>query len=46
LRIVEGGQHFLSASNPADVNQAAIGFVRHWSSQANPTAAALTAAAH
>ena len=46
LRIVEGGQHFLSASNPADVNQAAIGFVRHWSSQANPTAAALTVAAH
>ncbi len=28
LRIVEGGQHFLSASDPGEVNQAAAEFVR------------------
>ncbi|GAA1387787.1 alpha/beta hydrolase [Pseudonocardia kongjuensis] len=31
LRIVEGGQHFLSASNPAEVNAAVVGFVKQWS---------------
>lgn len=30
LETVEGGQHFLSASNPAEVDSAAIGFVRRW----------------
>ncbi len=31
LEIVEGGQHFLSASNPAEVDSAALEFVRRWS---------------
>ncbi len=30
LRVVEGGQHFLSASNPEDVNTAAVGFIDRW----------------
>jgi pimeloyl-ACP methyl ester carboxylesterase len=31
LRAVEGGQHFLSASDPEVVNAAAVEFVRRWS---------------
>lgn len=31
LRIVEGGQHFLSASHPRDVDAAAVEFLRRWS---------------
>lgn len=31
LRVVEGGQHFLSASDPDVVNAAAADFVRRWS---------------
>lgn len=30
LRIVEGGQHFLSASHPRDVDAAAVEFIRRW----------------
>ena len=30
LRVVEGGQHFLSASNPDDVNTAAVEFINRW----------------
>ena len=30
LRVVEGGQHFLSASNPDDVNKAAVEFINRW----------------
>lgn len=30
LRIVEGGQHFLSASNPAEVNTATVEFIDRW----------------
>lgn len=30
LRVVEGGQHFLSASNPDEVNRAAVEFVNRW----------------
>lgn len=30
LRIVEGGQHFLSASNPQEVNTAALEFINRW----------------
>lgn len=30
LRVVEGGQHFLSASNPDDVNTATVQFVNRW----------------
>lgn len=30
LRVVDGGQHFLSASNPADVNAAAVEFINRW----------------
>lgn len=30
LRVVEGGQHFLSASNPEDVNTATLEFIRRW----------------
>lgn len=30
LRVVEGGQHFLSASNPEDVNTATLGFIKRW----------------
>ncbi len=30
LRVVEGGQHFLSASDPEQVNDAAAGFVTRW----------------
>ena len=30
LRVVEGGQHFLSASNPADVNPATAEFITRW----------------
>jgi pimeloyl-ACP methyl ester carboxylesterase len=30
LRVVEGGQHFLSASNPADVNPAVAEFITRW----------------
>jgi len=30
LRIVEGGQHFLSASDPAVVNAAVVEFIKHW----------------
>lgn len=43
VRVVEGGQHFLSASNPADVDQATIQFVDHWNSNAQPTSDAQTA---
>ncbi len=45
LRVVEGGQHFLSASNPEDVNQATVEFVDHWNSKEKPTSDALTATA-
>jgi len=31
LRVVEGGQHFLSASNPDDVNAAAVEFINRLS---------------
>jgi pimeloyl-ACP methyl ester carboxylesterase len=31
LRVVEGGQHFLSASDPDAVNAAAVDFVKRWS---------------
>ncbi|KAF4551363.1 Hypothetical protein D9617_13g098610 [Elsinoe fawcettii] len=31
LRVVEGGQHFLSWSNPREVNQELLEFVRRWS---------------
>jgi pimeloyl-ACP methyl ester carboxylesterase len=30
LSIVDGGQHFLSASNPRDVNSAAVEFINRW----------------
>lgn len=30
LRIVEGGQHFLSASNPHEINTATIEFINRW----------------
>ncbi|MEU6112980.1 alpha/beta hydrolase [Streptomyces sp. NPDC047117] len=30
LEVIEGGQHFLSASHPAEVNSAAIDFVKRW----------------
>ena len=30
LRVVEGGQHFLSASNPDDVNTAVVEFINRW----------------
>jgi pimeloyl-ACP methyl ester carboxylesterase len=30
LRVVEGGRHFLSASNPDDVNAATIEFINRW----------------
>ncbi|SEP54352.1 alpha/beta fold hydrolase [Amycolatopsis saalfeldensis] len=30
LEVVEGGQHFLSASHPAETGAAAAGFVKHW----------------
>ena len=30
LRIVQGGQHFLSASNPDDVNAATVEFITRW----------------
>lgn len=36
LRIVEGGRHFLSASNPKDVDKATIAFVGRWNSEAIP----------
>ena len=28
--MVEGGQHFLSASNPDDVNTAVVEFINRW----------------
>lgn len=31
LRVVEGGQHFLSASDPEDVNTATVEFIKRWS---------------
>ncbi|MGW8374710.1 alpha/beta hydrolase [Streptomyces sp. ODS28] len=31
LEVVEGGQHFLSASHPAEVDAAAMEFVKRWS---------------
>lgn len=30
LRVVDGGQHFLSASNPQEVNTAAVEFISQW----------------
>jgi pimeloyl-ACP methyl ester carboxylesterase len=30
LRVVEGGQHFLSASNPDEVNAATVEFLQRW----------------
>ncbi|MGE3285212.1 MAG: alpha/beta fold hydrolase [Pseudonocardia sp.] len=30
LQVVDGGQHFLSAANPKEVNAAAVEFVRRW----------------
>jgi pimeloyl-ACP methyl ester carboxylesterase len=30
LRVVDGGQHFLSASNPDDVNTATVEFINRW----------------
>jgi len=30
LRVVDGGQHFLSASNPGDVNPATAEFINRW----------------
>jgi len=35
LRVVDGGQHFLSASNPAEVNAATIQFVDRCASESN-----------
>lgn len=40
LRIIDGGRHFLSASNPRDVDQATIRFVARWHSP-TPTSGAL-----
>jgi len=31
LRVVEGGQHFMSASHPDVVNAATVELVRRWS---------------
>jgi pimeloyl-ACP methyl ester carboxylesterase len=45
LRVVDGGQHFLSASNPQDVDRATIEFVDRWHSEATPKADALIATA-
>ena len=30
LRVVDGGQHFLSATHPEDVNAAAVEFINRW----------------
>ena len=30
LKVVEGGQHFLSASDPKEVNAAAVDFIHKW----------------
>ena len=30
LRVIEGGQHFMSASNPGDVNAATAEFIERW----------------
>ena len=30
LRVIEGGRHFLSASNPDDVNAATVEFINRW----------------
>ena len=30
LRVVESGQHFLSATHPDDVNAAAVDFINRW----------------
>jgi pimeloyl-ACP methyl ester carboxylesterase len=30
LRVIEGGQHFLSASDPDGVNAAAVDFIKRW----------------
>lgn len=30
LQVVDSGQHFLSASNPQEVNTAALGFINRW----------------
>ena len=30
LRVVQGGQHFLSATNPEDVNEATVDFINRW----------------
>ena len=30
LRVVEGGAHFLSASNPDEVDSAVLEFVKKW----------------
>ncbi|MGM0571988.1 MAG: alpha/beta fold hydrolase [Pseudomonadota bacterium] len=30
LKVVEGGQHFLSASDPKEVNAAAVDFIKKW----------------
>lgn len=46
LRIIEGGQHFLSASNPQDVDRATIDFVNQWKSASQLDTSTLTAAAH
>lgn len=46
LRIIEGGQHFLSASNPADVDNATLEFVQHWNSIAESNTPALNAVSH
>jgi pimeloyl-ACP methyl ester carboxylesterase len=31
LKIVEGGNHFLSATNPAEVNAHTVEFISKWS---------------
>ena len=30
LRVVEGGQHFLSATHPDEVNTATVEFIKRW----------------
>jgi len=31
FKVVEGGQHFLAASNPKEVNEGTVKFVETWS---------------
>jgi hypothetical protein len=43
LRVVEGGWHFLSASNPDDVNTATVEFINRWSSGSHGLVVAVSA---